>query len=366
MSLHSFYEQRKIILSAMRDLKYLLAYIIPLSALLALTLKGGWSYSTLAFAFVVIPVMEMVLPRSIYNLNEVEQQQRADSRFFDWLLYLNVPLVFGIVIFYFHTLHTAVLTVNETVGLTLSMGTLLGACGINVAHELGHRFTKGEQLLSKILLLPELYMHFFIEHNRGHHKNIATELDPASARFGESLPVFWWRSVTGSYMDAWKLERQRLERKGVSFWSWHNEMLRFQVIQLAYLLAIAAIWSWQVMIFGIVIAVIAFLLLETINYIEHYGLSRQKLANGRYEAVNEQHSWNSNHELGRIVLYELTRHSDHHYKSNKKYQLLDHHDRSPQLPMGYPTSMLMAMIPPLWFKVMNPKVEAYRENMVDG
>ncbi|MEM1327542.1 MAG: alkane 1-monooxygenase [Bacteroidota bacterium] len=345
----------------MKDTKYFLAYLIPLSAFLALSLHGLWSYSTVIFAFVMIPVLEMIMRGSTENLDEAEQERRADSRFFDWLLYLNVPIVFGLVIYYFHTIHTATLASYEITGLTLSMGTMLGACGINVAHELGHRFTRGEQLLAKILLLPELYMHFFIEHNRGHHKNIATDEDPASARFNEPLQVFWLRSTVNSYIDAWKLERQRLERAGHSFWSLQNEMLRFQLIQVAYLLAIAAIWDWRVMSFAVLIAVIGFLLLETINYIEHYGLRRQRLASGRYEAVNETHSWNSNHELGRIVLYELTRHSDHHYKSNKKYQLLNHYDASPQLPLGYPTSMLLAMVPPLWFRVMNPKVRAYRD-----
>jgi alkane 1-monooxygenase len=345
----------------MKDTKYLLAYIIPFSAFLAIQLNGFWSYSTVIFAFVIIPLVESVMKGSTENLTEAEEERRADSRFFDWLLYLNVPIVFALVIYYLHTLDTQTLATYEVTGLTLSMGTMLGACGINVAHELGHRFTRGEQLLSKALLLPELYMHFFIEHNRGHHKNIATDEDPASARFNEALPVFWWRSTVNSYLDAWKLEGQRLSKAGKSFWSWDNEMLRFQFIQIAYLLTIAAIWNWRIMGFAILIAVLGFLLLETINYIEHYGLRRQRLASGRYEAVNETHSWNSNHELGRIVLYELTRHSDHHYKSNKKYQLLNHHDESPQLPLGYPTSMLLAMVPPLWFKVMNPKVEAYRK-----
>ncbi|MEL6941267.1 MAG: alkane 1-monooxygenase [Bacteroidota bacterium] len=241
----------------------------------------------------------------------------------------------------------------------MSLGTMLGACGINVAHELGHRTNKREQFLAKLFLLPELYMHFFIEHNRGHHKNIATDLDPASARYGEWLPVFWVRSVVGSYFSAWKLERQRLKRDGKAILSWNNEMIRFQLTQLAYLATVALVWDVRTMIFAIAVAIMAFLLLETINYIEHYGLRRKKLSNGRYEHVGVQHSWNSNHEVGRIVLYELTRHSDHHHKATKKYQILDHHDVAPQLPYGYPTSMLMALVPPLWFAVMNKRVKAY-------
>lgn len=344
----------------MRDLKYIIAYSIPATVFLALFLRGAWSYSTIIYAFAIIPMLEAILPRSTANLTADERTSKLNSKFFDWLLYLNVPIIGALLGYYFQTIAYADLSTNEITGLTLSMGTMLGACGINVAHELGHRSTKSEQLLAKLLLLPELYMHFFIEHNRGHHKNIATALDPASAKYGEPLQFFWLRSVFGGYISAWKLEAKRLNRKGMAVFSWQNEMLRFQVIQITYLLSIAAIWNWRVLGFAVLVATIAFLLLETINYIEHYGLRRKQLANGRYENVGVQHSWNSNHELGRIVLYELTRHSDHHYKANKKYQILDHHNESPQLPLGYPSSMIVALIPPLWFGLMNNKVKRYQ------
>lgn len=346
----------------MRDLKYLLAYTIPFFTFLSLFIQGFWSYGTMIYAFVAIPFLEtFVFANNGRNLNEEEREYRATSKVFDWLLYLNFPIILALLIYYLQIISTTTLATYETVGLTLSIGTMLGACGINVAHELGHRLDRKEQFLAKLFLLPELYMHFFIEHNRGHHKNIATDLDPASAKYGEWLPIFWIRSVFGSYFSAWNLENQRLQRAGKSILNWNNEMIQFQVIQLAYLAAVALIWDVRTMIFAIGVAVIAFLLLETINYIEHYGLRRKKLANGRYEHVGVQHSWNSNHEVGRIVLYELTRHSDHHHKATKKYQTLDHHDTAPQLPFGYPTSMLMALVPPLWFAVMNRKVKKYRE-----
>ncbi|MEM0993384.1 MAG: alkane 1-monooxygenase [Bacteroidota bacterium] len=350
----------------MKDLKYILAYTIPCSAFLAIYLQGAWSYSTIIYAFVIVPVLEVFLPQPTENLAAEERAEKLKSKFFDYLLYLNLPIIGILLVYYFQTIATTLLTTAEITGLTLSMGTMLGACGINVAHELGHRADKGEQLLAKILLLPELYMHFFIEHNRGHHKNIATDLDPASAKYGEPLQLFWLRSVFGGYRNAWILEAQRLQRKGRSILSWQNEMLRFQAIQLAYLVSIGLIWNWRVMGFAVLVAVIAFLLLETINYIEHYGLRRKKLASGRYEKVNVQHSWNSNHEFGRIILYELTRHSDHHFKSNKKYQILDHHNTSPQLPLGYPTSMLMALVPPLWFAVMDREVKQYKARLEVG
>jgi len=212
-------------------------------------------------------------------------------------------------------------------------------------------------LMAKALLLTALYTHFFIEHNRGHHKHVATDKDPASARFGESIYAFWLRSVTGSYRNAWRLESKRLQRQGLPFWSWRNEMIRFQVYQVLYLALVGLIFGWQMIGYALAIAVFGFLLLESVNYIEHYGLRRKEIAPGRYEKVQPWHSWNSNHEMGRIFLYELTRHSDHHYKASRKYQILRHFDESPQLPFGYPTSIVISLIPPLWFALMNGRVK---------
>jgi alkane 1-monooxygenase len=238
------------------------------------------------------------------------------------------------------------------------MGIFLGAMGINVAHELGHREKAYERFIAKLLLLPNLYMHFIIEHNRGHHVNIATKEDPASARYNEMLYSFWIRSVTMTYVSAWRLEAKRLRNEGKRFLSIHNEMIIFQIVQLAYLFLVWYFGGFVFLLSAILIAVVGFLLLETVNYIEHYGLSRKKMENGRYERVQPWHSWNSDHVLGRLILFELSRHSDHHFKANRKYQVLRHFDESPQLPYGYPMSMLMSFVPPLWFAVMNPRVKA--------
>ncbi|MEY4925985.1 MAG: hypothetical protein RI894_421, partial [Bacteroidota bacterium] len=278
-------------------------------------------------------------------------------------LYLNLPLHFGIFAFYLWRISSTAVSPYEIAGMTLSAGIICGAIGINVAHELGHRDTWYEQLMAKTLLLSSLYMHFFIEHNRGHHKNVSTEEDPASARFGENVYAFFYRSVTQSYLDAWKLEADRLVREQKSVVGIYNEMIWYQLIQLAYLSLIFIFFGKIPLLCSIAAAIIGFLLLELINYIEHYGLSRRKLSNGRYENVLPLHSWNSNHELGRIFLYELTRHSDHHYKATRKYQILRHFDESPQLLHGYPASMLMALVPPLWFSVMNKEVLAWRKNL---
>ncbi|MCH2044684.1 MAG: alkane 1-monooxygenase [Saprospiraceae bacterium] len=348
----------------MKDLKYLLAYVIPLTCILGLILGGIWSFSTAIFGFILIPLFELVTPNLTDNLDPHQEDSKAKAVLFDIMLYLNLPIVYGLLGYYFYTISQTELATYEIVGITSGIGILLGTNGINVAHELGHRDTKFEQFLSKALLLPEFYMHFFIEHNRGHHRRVATPEDPATSRYGEILYTFWFRTVIGSYLSAWRLEIQRLKQENQSFWSWHNEMLMYQIIQISYVLILGFSFSWTIVLFAFMVGIIGFLLLETINYVEHYGLMREQKASGRYEPVNMCHSWNSDQILGRIMLYELTRHSDHHYKANRKYQVLRHFEESPQLPMGYPSLVLLALVPPLWFWVMNPRVEYYRKDRV--
>jgi len=243
---------------------------------------------------------------------------------------------------------------------------MLGGIGINVAHELGHRQTRHEQFMAKALLLPSAYMHFFIEHNRGHHKNVSTHEDPASSRFNETLYHFWVRSVVFSFVSAWNLEKKRLQRAKAPVWSLKNEMIRFQLIQLIFWAIILLTFGWQATLLYTVAAIIGFLMLETVNYIEHYGLARKKVSENRYERVEPVHSWNSNHVVGRIMLFELSRHSDHHFKPAKKYQILEHHDHSPQMPTGYPGMMLLSAVPPLWFHVMNPRISKIRKQSMNA
>ncbi len=201
-------------------------------------------------------------------------------------------------------------------------------------------------------------MHFYIEHNFGHHANAATNEDPATAKYNQSLYSFWFSSTLRQYFSAWKLQSKLLKTDGNPFFSIKNDMLWYTVFQTTYLSVVFYLFGWNGLVFALATGVVGFLLLETVNYIEHYGLIRKKLPSGRYERVRESHSWNSNHVIGRIVLYELTRHSDHHYKSAKKYQLLDYHDISPQMPYGYPTSMVLSFLPPLWFSIMNSRIPA--------
>ena len=340
----------------MKDLKYLAAYSIPLVTLFGITARDYWIWSTPIFAFVIIPALELLFPVDNQNIDNEEVLSRSKKAVFDWLLYLNIPLVYGILCYGLIINSRIDLASHELVGIIFSIGIVLGVNGINVAHELGHRQSTNERFLGKLLLLPSLYMHFYIEHNFGHHLNAATKEDPATARYNQSVYSFWFTSILRQYFSAWSIQLKLLKNNSYSFISVKNDMLWYSVIQLLYLFFIYKLFGISGLLFAVLAAIVGFVLLETVNYIEHYGLLRLHTKTGRYERVSEIHSWNSNHVIGRIVLYELTRHSDHHYKSSKKYQVLNCHDDSPQMPFGYPTSMVLSMIPPLWFYIMNKRI----------
>ena len=340
----------------MRDLKYLFAYTIPLSTYVSFYLGGYFSFFTLGYAFILIPILELILNETDRKYSENEKEDRLKNFLFDGMLYLNLPIVFILLSYGLNKLIVDSYETYEIIGLIFSLGILLATNAINVAHELGHRKNILDRNLSKLLFLPCLYMHFYLEHNLGHHKNVGTQEDPATARYNQNLFHFWIESVIKQYFNAWSIQLRLLSMEKRSFFSVKNDMFFYTIFQIGYLIFLFQIFGLMGMVYGIIAAVISFLFLETINYIEHYGLKRKKLTSGRYERVEKFHSWNSNHIVGRIVLYELTRHSDHHYKSNKKYQILENINESPQLPFGYPTSMLLAIFPPLWFYIMNKRV----------
>ena len=340
----------------MKDLKYLVSYSMPLACVLGLCLRDYWTFFTPIFAFVLIPILEIILPIQNENLSNNESVAKNKSLFFDLLLYLNLPMVYGLLGWFLWSVPWANYSTAELTGLILSVGVVLGSNGINVAHELGHRQTRWEKTLGKLLLLPALYMHFYIEHNFGHHQKAATTEDPASARYNQTVYSFWVTSMVRQYMSAWNIQLGLLKKESAPFFSFKNDMMCYLVLQMLYLLLVFLLFSTQAMFAAVLVGLIAAVLLETINYIEHYGLSRLKTKSGRYERVSEIHSWNSNHVLGRVILYELTRHSDHHHRAHKKYQLLDCHETSPQMPFGYPTSMVLALLPPLWFSIMNKRI----------
>jgi len=339
----------------MKDLKYLMSYSIAIMAFLGISIGGLYNYLAVIFTFVFIPVLEVLVKRSDEKYTEQEKENRLLDPFFDILLYLNIPIVFGI---FFFSLNKLVETtsISDIIGIILSASIVMATNGINVGHELGHRRSLFARTCSKLLYLPCQYMHFYIEHNFGHHIHVATPEDPATAMYKQNIYSFWITSVVRTYISAWKIQLRLLKVSKRSFFSIKNDMIFYTLLQLSFIALINNYFELYITLLSILISVISFLFLETINYVEHYGLLRKKDSNGRYERVKPHHSWNSNHTIGRIVLYELTRHSDHHFKSSKKYQVLESLDNCPHLPYGYPTSILLSLIPPIWFSIMNPLV----------
>ena len=340
----------------MKDLKYLFAYTVPISTLVSFSSFGLGTYSAVMYAFVVLPILDIVLGKDNSNLSTEKSETKNINKIFDWMLYVNLPVVYCIMLYGFFKIYNNDYSTFEMTGICLSGGILLATNGINVAHELCHRKKYFERAIGKALFLPCLYMHFYIEHNFGHHVNVGTPEDGATAKYKQNVYSFWITSVSKQYIDAWKKQIKLLKMKKARFLSVKNDMLWYHLFQPAYLLLILAFFSFDVFLFALLSGIVSFLFLECINYIEHYGLRRFKTESGRYERVQAHHSWNSNHNIGRIVLYELTRHSDHHFKASKKYQILDCHDEAPQLPFGYPASILLSLVPPLWFHIVNPLV----------
>ena len=337
-------------------LKYFLALTVPLLAYFSFNGTGIITYAPMIEAFLLIPILELFFKPNSNNLSNAEEEMAKEDKSYDMVLYLLVPVIYFLLWEFLISMRET-LTFSDRLGRILSMGLVCGGYGINVAHELGHRNNKFEQFLSKTLLLSSLYMHFFIEHNRGHHKRVSTKEDPSSARYGENIFSFWIRSVFTGYISAWNIEFSRLKRLKKSKFSLENEMLRFQIIQVLFVSSIYFVFGTQITIYFLFAAVMGFLLLETVNYIEHYGLQRKININGKYERVQPFHSWNSNHPVGRIMLFELSRHSDHHFNASRKYQVLKNHDNSPEMPTGYPGMMILSLIPPLWFYIMNKRIK---------
>jgi alkane 1-monooxygenase len=344
-------------LHLLKHLKYLNSFIFYVAAYVSFNSYGFASWTLLILSWIVIPGTELLIKPDNKNLAEAEENLAKADKLYDYMLHFVVVLQVATLFYFLRSMQDPNLSTWNVIARVGSMGMLCGIFGINVAHELGHRNNSYEQWLAKTLLLTSMYTHFFIEHNKGHHKNVATPQDPSSARYNEWVYAFYLRTISLTYVHAWKISNAEVKKKGKPFFSIHNEMLVLQTLQLLLIVIIGLVFSWVGIMYFLIAAFIGILLLETVNYIEHYGLQRKKTSETSYERALPKHSWNSNHVLGRIMLFELTRHSDHHYLASRKYQILKHHDEAPQLLTGYPGSMLLALVPPLWCALMNNQIK---------
>ena len=311
----------------------------------------------LAFVYVVIPLLDGLFPHDRSNPPEPIVPQLEADPYYRLLNHLTVPLHFAVLIggAWF------VATQDLGWGALLAHSLLVGATGgiaINTGHELGHKKNAFDRLLARVVLAVPVYGHFTMEHNVGHHAQVATPEDSASARFGESIYAFALREVPGGLRRGWRLERERLERRGHGAWTWRNEILQSYALSLLLYGGLLYAFGWKVLPFLLLQAAWGWWQLTSANYVEHYGLLRRKRPDGQYERCQPWHSWNANHLASNLVLFHLQRHSDHHAWPARHYQSLRDFDDVPQLPSGYFGMFLLAYLPPLWRRVMDRRVLA--------
>lgn len=341
----------------MKALKYLSILLLPITVYISFTTTGWITYLPLMVFFGLVPAMELLFNPDKENFSKEQEQSEKENNLYTYILYAMVPIQLVFLFYFFLVIQEPEIAFTDLVGRITAMGLMCGVIGINVGHELGHRNNRLDEFLGEILLLTSLNTHFLPYHNGGHHFNVATPKDAATARKNELLYVFWIRSHFTSYIQAWQIENKRMKDSEKNWLHIQNRMIIYTLANLILLGTIFFFYGWFGLVAFLGAAVFGILLLETVNYIEHYGLLRNKNEYGRYERVKRTHSWNSDHVVGKIMLFNLSRHSDHHYNGSKHYQLLKSLPESPQMPTGYPGMMLLSLFPPLWFKLMNKKIQ---------
>lgn len=342
---------------------WLLSLFVPILGLIGPALyllvspSEFWLWLSPLFFYFGIPLLDALIGEDPSNPPESEVPALEADPYYRWITYLLVPVLWASFIAICVFVASQPLSATGLLAMIINTGGGLGFA-INLGHEMGHKKSTLERWLAKLALAPTCYGHFYIEHNRGHHRDVATPVDPASSRMGESIYRFVLREMPGGFRRAWQLERERLARCGKSPWSLDNEVLQPALISLVLYGALVAMLGWQILPFLLLSAFWGAFQLTSANYLEHYGLLRRKLENGRYEVCQPHHSWNSNHLFSNWALFHLQRHSDHHAHPTRRYQSLRNFPDLPRLPSGYFGMYLLAYVPPLWFRLMNPRLIA--------
>ncbi|MCF8168484.1 MAG: alkane 1-monooxygenase [Rhodoferax sp.] len=339
---------------------WILSLLVPASvcigpAMMIATGDARTLWLPVAFFYVIAPLLDWMMGEDLSNPPESAVPALEADLYYRWITYLLVPVLWAAFVFgAWFVVHYEV-PAHGMLAMVMITGSVGGFC-INLGHELGHKNTQLERWLAKIVLAPTGYGHFYIEHNRGHHRDVATPIDPASSRMGESIYRFVLREMPGAFKRAWALETERLQRAGQAVWSLHNEILQPALITLT-LWTLLTLWlGWQIVPFLVAASFWANFQLTLANYVEHYGLLRSERAPGKYEACQPHHSWNSNHIFSNWALFHLQRHSDHHAHPLRRYQSLRHFANLPRLPSGYFGMFTLTYIPPLWRYVMDERL----------
>jgi alkane 1-monooxygenase len=340
---------------------FLLVFLVPFSVLIGWSLGGAWTFLTPLFVFGVVPLVDHAIGVAKANPSPEEEQALARARFFRYVNWACAPVQVCMVIWAAWTATRGSASFLELSGLVLSVGICSGVIGINAAHELVHRIDNSfEPLLGRLMLATTAYAHWASEHVKGHHRNVATPEDPATARLGESFYAFLPRTVIGGLKSAWRIESSLALRRKKRPWSVSNPVVAWAAFEVLFGIGLWAFWGFGALVFYLAQALVAVCLLEAVNYLEHYGLERKRAPSGQYERVTPVHSWNADQWLTNRFLFNLQRHSDHHANPQRRYQLLRRFEESPQLPTGYAGMVPVALVPRLWRRVMDRRVAEYR------
>ncbi|MEY8842612.1 alkane 1-monooxygenase [Cribrihabitans sp. XS_ASV171] len=334
--------------------------LIPLVWITAM--QGGWWLLLIPLStWWVFAILDQLTGLNLENADP--QTPESDLRWYVLLTQAWVPVqfvtLFGLI---WYATRAGHLDVVERIGLFFGVGVITGTIGINYSHELMHQKDRFERNLGDLLLAMVMYSHFRSEHLLVHHRHVGTPRDPVTARYNEGFHRFYPRVLIGSLRSAFRAERDMLARKGKPWHDASNPFWRYWALQAGMLALALILGGWSGVGLFLVQAGVAIWQLELVNYVEHYGLTRKHLGDGKYEHVLPRHSWNASQKASNWLLINLQRHSDHHYKPDRRFPLLQNHDEdeAPQLPYGYPVMTVAAMIPPLWRRVMNPRVRAWR------
>jgi alkane 1-monooxygenase len=356
-------------MTSLKRYGYLLMFLVP-----ALMPASAWmigrsehpdaaAWFPLFFLFVLLPLADYAIGTDSSNpRDDAEIDALEGQHWYRALTLACLPIQLVLVAWTATAWLELPLGTAGRIGWLLSQGFVSGIIAINVAHELIHKRARLEQWAGGALLTTVGYFGFKIEHVRGHHVHVSTPDDASSAPLGATVYPFVARAFCANTRNAWRLEAQRLAALGLPALHWRNELVWWTALWVAMGGALLAASGPAALVFFVAQGVIAALSLEIINYIEHYGLERRRLPNGRYERTTHLHSWNSNYLLSNLMLFQLQRHSDHHENARRRYQALVHHADSPQLPGGYAAMLLLALVPPLWKRIIDPRVMAFRAN----
>lgn len=367
-----FAQQHSDLMISMKRYGYLLVLLVPLIGAGSAWMVANsntpvfWAWFTLLFTFVLLPLADYAIGKDPANPNEEEQVPAMTREWYYRALTLICLPIYAALLIYAGWVFTQVdLSLAAQVGWLLSVGVIGGIMAINIGHELIHKDTTLETWAGGLFLALVTYAGFKVEHLRGHHVHVSTPEDASSSRYNQGVYHFLPRAMARNFINAWSLEAQRLRRKNQPVVSLHNELIWWYSISAVIAAGFFLAFGTAGLVFFLIQSLLAGMTLEIINYIEHYGLHRRVQANGRFERVTPAHSWNSNYLLTNLFLFHLQRHSDHHAYPRRRYQVLRHYDESPQLPGGYAAMFVLALVPPLWKRVMNPRVEAYYEGELD-